>query len=133
MLPLYFLVDLLFATRRRGLPWSTLAVLAGYPLIWLVHTMVRGELVVDPAGVTTWWYPYPFLDPHGDGGWGSALMYIAAIFVAFVGIGAGIIAIGRHRERRAARRAAPASRRRSALKRDGTQRRPLSVRRAGRR
>ena len=54
--------------------------------------------------MTAWWYPYPFLDPHGDGGWGSALMYIAAIFVAFVGIGAGIIAIGRHRERRAARR-----------------------------
>ena len=108
VLPLYFLADLLFATRRRGLPWSTLAALAGYPLIWLVHTMIRGELVVDPAGVTTWWYPYPFLDPHGAGGWPSALMYIAGIFVAFVGIGGGIIAIGRHRERRAARRSTTA-------------------------
>jgi hypothetical protein len=103
VLPLYFAADLLFATRRRGLPWSTVAALAGYPLLWLLHTMVRGELVADPSGATAWWYPYPFLDPHGAGGWGSALLYIAAIFVALVGIGVGIIAVGRHRERRAAR------------------------------
>jgi hypothetical protein len=110
VLPLYFLIDLVFAAQRRGLSWPSLAVLAGYPLLWLVHTMIRGELVVDPAGVTAWWYPYPFLDPHGEGGWGSALVYIAAIFVAFVGIGAGIITIGRYRERRAARRATTAPR-----------------------
>ncbi|MDY0908089.1 Pr6Pr family membrane protein [Microbacterium sp. CFBP9034] len=103
VLPLYFLADLFFATRRRGLPWWTLPVLAGYPLLWLVYTMVRGELVADPSGATVWWYPYPFLDPHGAGGWTSAGMYIGAIFAAFVGIGAGIIAIGRFRERRAAR------------------------------
>ncbi|WP_157535763.1 Pr6Pr family membrane protein [Microbacterium sp. Root166] len=105
VLPVYLLVDLLFATRRRGLPWWSLAVLAAYPLLWLLHTMVRGEFVADPFGSTPWWYPYPFLDPHGAGGWGSALMYIAAIFVAFVGIGAAVIATGRYRERRAARRA----------------------------
>ncbi|MGC5172442.1 Pr6Pr family membrane protein [Micromonospora sp. DT81.3] len=104
VLPLYFLADLLFARRRRGLSWSSLPALAAYPLAWLVHTMVRGELVVDPAGETAWWYPYPFLDPHGAGGWGSALLYISAIFLAFVAIGAGIIAIGRYRQRRAFRR-----------------------------
>jgi hypothetical protein len=101
VLPLYFLADLLFAPRRRGLSWSTLVVLAGYPLLWLLFTMVRGELVSDPSGATAWWYPYPFLDPHASGGWPSALMYIAVIFVAFVGIGAAIIATGRHRGRRA--------------------------------
>lgn len=104
VLPLYFLADLLFATRRRGLPWWGLAVMAGYPLVWLLHTMFRGEFVADPFGTTAWWYPYPFLDPHGPGGWGSVILYIAAIFVALIGIGAGVIAIGRHRERRAARR-----------------------------
>jgi hypothetical protein len=104
VLPLYFLADLLFASRRRALRWANLPVLVGYPLVWLLHTMVRGELVADPAGATAWWYPYPFLDPHGSGGWPSALMYISAIFVAFVGIGAGIIAIDRYRERRALRR-----------------------------
>lgn len=107
VLPLYFVADLLFATRRRGLPWWSIGVIAGYPILWLLHTMVRGEFVADPFGSTAWWYPYPFLDPHGPGGWGSALGYIAAIFAGFVGLGAGIIAIGRHRARRAARQGAP--------------------------
>lgn len=104
VLPLYLLADLLFATRRRGLPWWGLPVLTVYPLSWLLYTMVRGELVVDPSGLAGWWYPYPFLDPHAGGGWGSVLLYIAGIFAAFVGIGAGIIAIGRYRDRRATRR-----------------------------
>ena len=119
VLPLYFLADLLFATRRRGLPWSTSRRSPAIRCVWLVHTMVRGELVVDPAGVTAWWYPYPFLDPHGAGGWAPALMYIAGIFVAFVGIGAGIIAIGRHRERRAARRGDDGTCDRRAARADG--------------
>ena len=102
-LPLYFLADLLFATGRRALPWWSLAVLVGYPILWVIYTMVRGEFVADPSGATTWWYPYPFLDPHGPGGWGSALLYIVGIFAAFVGIGAAIIAVGRHRAHRAAR------------------------------
>lgn len=107
IVPLYLLVDLLFATRRRGLPWWSLSILVVYPLSWLLYTMVRGELVVDPSGAAGWWYPYPFLDPHGAGGWGSVLIHIAAIFAAFVGIGAGIIAIGRYRSRRAVRRETP--------------------------
>lgn len=109
VLPLYFLADLLFATRRRGLAWWGLPVLLVYPLLWLMYTMTRGELVADPSGVADWWYPYPFLDPHGAGGWASALIYIAAIFAAFVAIGAAIVAIGRYRERRAVRRTQPAA------------------------
>lgn len=103
VLPLYFLVDLLFAPRRRNLPWWSLGVFVAYPLLWLTHTMVRGELVADPSGTTTWWYPYPFLDPHGAGGWASAATYIAAIFVGFLVIGAGVIETGHYRARRAAR------------------------------
>ncbi|MFD0789961.1 Pr6Pr family membrane protein [Microbacterium insulae] len=106
VLPLYVLADLLFATRRRGLPWWSVPVLTVYPLSWLLYTMVRGELVSDPSGLAAWWYPYPFLDPHGEGGWGSVALYILGIFVAFVAIGAGAIAIGRYRERRATRREA---------------------------
>ncbi len=104
VLPLYLLADLLFATRRRGLPWWTLAVFIGYPLVWVVYTMVRGELTPDPSGATPYWYPYPFLDPHGTGGYPSAFTYISVMFVGFIAIGAVIIAIGRFRERRAAAR-----------------------------
>jgi hypothetical protein len=104
VLPLYFLADLLFATKRHSIPWWGLAAFAAYPLTWLAYTMVRGELVADPSGTSPFWYPYPFLDPHGPGGWGSAIVYIVGIFVAFVAIGAAIIAIDRHRERRRSHR-----------------------------
>ncbi|WES63651.1 Pr6Pr family membrane protein [Microbacter sp. GSS18] len=105
VLPLYLLADLLFASRRRALPWWSLSVLVGYPLVWTVYTMIRGELVVSPDGNNPWWYPYPFLDPHGEGGYASVFMYIGAITGAFIVIGVILIAVGRHRARRAARSA----------------------------
>lgn len=108
VMPVYFLLDLFFAPRRRGLPWWSLGVIVGYPLVWASYTMIRGELVSNPDGSSPWWYPYPFLDPHGAGGYGSALLYIGAILVGFLIIGSGIIAVGRYREKRAARREAPA-------------------------
>lgn len=111
VLPIYFVLDLLFAPRRRGLPWWTLVVFLGYPLTWTGYTMVRGLRVTNPDGSGTWWYPYPFLDPNGAGGYPSAFAYIGVMMVAFVAIGAAIIAIGRYRERRAIvrRPAAPAA------------------------
>lgn len=109
VLPLYLIVDLLFASRRRGLPWWSLAVIIAYPLVWLVYTIIRGGMTPDPGGAHDWWYPYPFLDPHGAGGWPSVLMYVAVMLVVLVGIGAGIIAIGRVRSRRDARRTTPQS------------------------
>jgi hypothetical protein len=105
VMPLYFMLDLLLAPRRRGLPWWSLGVIVGYPLAWTAYTMTRGELVANPDGSTAWWYPYPFLDPHGPGGYGSALTYIGAILAAFIVIGVGIVLIGRYRGRRAAVRA----------------------------
>lgn len=111
VLPLYLLADLLFARRRRGLPWWSLPVLAAYPVAWLLATMIRGELVTDPSGAADWWYPYPFLDPHGAGGWASVAAYIAVMFATLVAIGAGVVGVGRYRERRAARREAPVGRR----------------------
>lgn len=101
VLPLYFVVDLLFATRRRGLPWRSLAVIVSYPLVWTTYTMIRGELVPNPDGSAPWWYPYGFLDPH-VAGYDSALSYIGGILFAFVLLGIAIIGIGRSRERHAA-------------------------------
>ncbi len=108
VLPLYLLVDLLFATRRRGLPWKTLFVIVGYPIAWITYTMIRGELISDPFGSNPWWYPYGFLDPHGAGGWASAFTYIVVLTGMLAAIGAITIAIGRFRERRAIAREAAA-------------------------
>ena len=110
VLPIYFVLDLLFAPRRRGLPWWSLATFLGYPIVWIVYTMVRGLRVANPDGSTAWWYPYPFLDPH-NAGYGSTFIYIGVMLIAFVAIGAVIIAIGRYREKRAAvRGGAPSAR-----------------------
>ena len=84
-------------------------MLVGYPLGWTTYTMVRGERVENPDGTTPWWYPYPFLDPHGAGGYSSALTYIGVILVGFLAIGALIILVGRYRERRGTRHGAPAA------------------------
>ncbi|GAA2043045.1 hypothetical protein GCM10009819_32010 [Agromyces tropicus] len=100
-LPVYFVLDLLFADRRRALPWSSLLVIIGYPLVWTTYTMIRGERVVAPDGSAPWWYPYGFLDPH-TAGYGSAFAYIGGILVAFVLLGIAIIGIGRVRARHAA-------------------------------
>jgi hypothetical protein len=101
VLPIYFLLDLLLAPRRRGLPWWSLAVFVGYPIGWVAYTMVRGLRVANPDGSTSWWYPYPFLDPNGAGGYPSAFLYIGVMTLGFLAIGAIIIVIGRYRERRA--------------------------------
>ncbi|GAA1921484.1 Pr6Pr family membrane protein [Microbacterium aoyamense] len=107
IIPLYLLVDLFFASRRRALSWWSLAVIVAYPLLWLTYTLIRGGLTPDPSGAHDWWYPYPFLDPHGGGGWPSVLIYVAVMLVVLVAIGAGIVAVGRLRSRRAAARTSP--------------------------
>ena len=110
VLPIYFVLDLLLAPHRRGLPWWSLAAdhRVRRPAERVAHQ--HGERVGNPDGTTAWWYPYPFLDPHGAGGYPTALLYIGAILAGFLAIGTAIIVIGRYRERRAARHGAPAAR-----------------------
>ena len=68
------------------------------------------DSVANPDGTTPWWYPYPFLDPHGAGGYSSAFTYIGVILAGFLAIGSIIILIGRYREKRSTRHGAPAAR-----------------------
>jgi hypothetical protein len=42
-----------------------------FPVVWVVYEMVRGAIVGK--------YHYPFLNP-ANGGYGSVLLYIVAIF-----------------------------------------------------
>ncbi|TDE09660.1 Pr6Pr family membrane protein [Jiangella asiatica] len=48
------------------------------PVVWLVYTLVRGE-VVD-------WYPYPFIDV-GELGYGRTFLNAAGITVLLLGVG----------------------------------------------
>lgn len=96
-LPLLLLLDLLFAPRRRALPWSTLGVIAAYPILWLAYTMVRGAVTPAPDESSETWYPYPFLDPSGSAGWTGVMAYVAVMLAVLIGLGAGVIAIGRRR------------------------------------
>ncbi|HYP73945.1 MAG TPA: Pr6Pr family membrane protein, partial [Microbacterium sp.] len=101
VLPLLLLADLLFAPRRRGLPWWTLAPLVAYPIAWLGYTLVRGVVTPDPAGASIGWYPYPFLDPQGPAGWAGVAVYIGVMLGLLIVLDVAVIAIGRHRERHA--------------------------------
>ena len=95
--PLFLLLDLLFAPRRRGLPWRSIAVVLAFPLVWSAYTLLRGPLVTNPANGEPWWYPYPFLNPNGPGGWPSVIVYIVVISLAFVAVGSFTVWIGRRR------------------------------------
>lgn len=98
--PLFLLADLLFAPRRRGLPWPAVAIALIYPLAWVTYTLVRGPLVVAPGTGAPWWYPYPFLDPNGQGGVAGVIVYVVVIAIAVTLIAAGVVWAGRARSRR---------------------------------
>lgn len=90
--PLFMVVDLLLVRTRRRLPWHALWVVLAFPVAWATYTLVRGPLVTNPTTLQPYWYPYPFLDPNGSGGWGSVAMYVVAITAVFVIVGAGVVA-----------------------------------------
>ena len=94
--PIFLLLDVLFAPRRRALSWSALGAVVVFPIVWLAYTLIRGPLVHDFRTGNDWWYPYPFLNPHVQP-WGycSAALYVLGIAVAVIGIGAFVVAMSR--------------------------------------
>lgn len=96
--PLFLLLDALFAPRRRGLPWAAIGIVVMYPIVWAVYTLVRANLVTNQATGDPWWYPYPFLNPHVQGGYGGVALYILGIAAAFALVAWGIVAVGRRRD-----------------------------------
>lgn len=95
--PLFVLVDLVVAPRRRALPWR--AVLAGLalPLVWVAFTLVSGPFRISTATGEPPWYPYPFLDPAEVGGYGGVALWVAGISVLFALLSVGVVAAGRWR------------------------------------
>ena len=89
--PLFLLVDLFVAPRPRCLGWGAILAVLGFPLAWVVYTMVRGPLVTNPTTGAAYWYPYPFLDPgpHGYGYVAVMSLCVAVAAAAFVAVVAG--------------------------------------------
>ena len=97
--PLFLLADLFLGPRRRCLGWGAIGAVLGFPLAWVIYTMVRGPLVTNPGTGAPYWYPYPFLDPHSatTGGYLGVVAYIVGIAVGIAVVAAIVVAVGRSR------------------------------------
>ena len=91
VIPAVLVLDWLVAPGRSPIGWSALWLVVSFPLAWVAITLVRGGI--------TGWFPYPFLQPDGAGGWGSVAAYIVGIAVFVVGVGCVAIALTRPRRR----------------------------------
>lgn len=76
IMPIAVMLDWLIDPPQRPIPFRRALAWLGFPLVWLVFTMIRGA--VDGR------YPYPFLDPDEVGGYGIVALYIVAITLVFV-------------------------------------------------
>ena len=87
--PLYVVVDWLIAPGRRPIPWNRFWLIAVFPIVWVIYTMIRGVVVG--------WYPYPFLDPDVAPGVGydGVAVYVIAIAAFILLVGSGIVALSR--------------------------------------
>ncbi|WP_417563135.1 Pr6Pr family membrane protein [Microbacterium sp.] len=98
--PVFLLLDLLFAPGRRRLAWGTIGGVLVFPLAWVVYTLVRGPLTVNPANGEEWWYPYPFVNPHNfANGYGTVSLYIVGIAVGIALVALFTVWVGRRRAR----------------------------------
>ena len=96
--PLLLLADVLFAPRRRALPWRALWIVAAFPVVWAVYTLVRADAITGPMTGDPYWYPYPFLNPHlTPGGYVGVAGYIVGIAIAIIAVGAGVVWVSRRR------------------------------------
>jgi len=71
IIPIFLILEWLLAPGRETLSFKRIGFAIAYPLLWVAFTLVRGPL--------TGWYPYPFLEPDGAGGWPSVWLYVVAI------------------------------------------------------
>lgn len=86
-IPVFVAFDFLLVAYGPRLPIKAALWMLVYPMSWLVMTMAHG--------LTSGWWPYWFLDPTGDGGWGTVAEYIGIIIVLGVGLAALMLAISR--------------------------------------
>ncbi len=103
VVPIFLLLDLLFAPRRRALEFSAVWVVVAFPIVWVIYTLVRAPMITNPRTGGAGWWPYPFLNwtTVPGGGWG-VLGYVIVIALVIVAIGFFAVWVGRRRSRDAA-------------------------------
>ena len=86
--PLAMTLDWVLAPRHRAVGFRAAGLVVLYPLAWAIFTFIRGALVRDELAGTPYFYPYPFLDPHGRGGWAAVGLVVGGltVFTLLVGV-----------------------------------------------
>src|SRR5438270_20662 len=82
-----YLVLWLLVQHPRRVRLRTAGLVVIFPLAWVVFTLIRGGLVPDELAGTSYFYPYPFLNPHLDGGWIAVARWIGALAVLTLVLG----------------------------------------------
>lgn len=97
VVPLGLILIWLVLGPRLALAWAELPLVLVVPVVWLVGTLIRGELSSS--------YPYDFLDAAAHG-YASVLAFAAGIILAMLALGSLFLALdhvrsGTRRETRA--------------------------------
>lgn len=87
--PLLVVLDWVFAPGRTRVSWRRYWIIAAFPIVWVVYSLVRGPIVG--------WYPYPFLNPAQIGGYVAVALYVLAIAAFILLVGAALVALSRLR------------------------------------
>ena len=90
-MPVAVAVEWLLAPPRTPLSFRAGSLVLPFPLAYLAYSLIRGA--------ATGWYPYPFIDPTGPGGYGGVSAYAAGIALLFLVVGWGFRAVGNWRRR----------------------------------
>lgn len=93
--PLFLLIDLFVGPLRRSLSWRAIWAIVAFPVVWIAYTMLRGPFVTSPVSGDPFWYPYPFLNPNGDGAWAGVLFWTVFIAATTVAVAALVVWWGR--------------------------------------
>jgi len=82
-IPAFVLLDWIVDPYKARVPWRYLAWVIVFPILWLVVTLIRGDLLG--------WYPYFFLDARQVSGPTETVLYCALIVVIITGIAAILV------------------------------------------
>ena len=96
LMPFRAAVDWVLDPPRSTIPLRKAALWLAFPVIYLAYTLVRGP-IAD-------WYPYPFLDPRGAGGYPQVVLICVLVAVGIGLVAAGVWAFGNWRAKAAAAR-----------------------------